>query len=140
MFREAAEGKAINLEDVFKQSLQLFEHMKEQIASGTQEDKIEAMKLMTEMYTQMMAASKRISETSGMTEEQLAAYAENPDNFSFEQWNSIQASKDQIAHAGKDLAKTLEKEASKGKEAGHKKPEGKGPKDEKGNKSHWMRS
>jgi hypothetical protein len=136
LFREASEGKPIHLEEVFKQSLHFFAQMKEQIATGSEEDKAEAMKLMSEMYTQMMAASKRISEMSGMTEEQLAAFAENPANFTAEQWSSIQASRDQIARAGQDLAKTLEGGTSveKGK------PEGRGPKDKKGKKSQWMRS
>jgi hypothetical protein len=134
LFQEASEGKPINLEEVFKQSLHFFEQMKDQMATGTQEDKIEAMKLMTEMYTQMMAASKRIAEVSGMTEEQLAAFAENPANFTPEQWSAIQASRDQIARAGKDLAKTVEGGPSAGKE------EGKGPKDKKGKKSQWLRS
>lgn len=141
LFHEAAEGKALNLEEVFSRSLEFFEHLKEQIASGSAEDKKEAMRIMSEMYGQMIAESKRISERSGMTEEQLVAFAENPANFTSEQWNAIQSSKDKIAHAGIDLAKTIESTAKSGempfapsqeKKAHHK--------DKKSKKSGWMRS
>jgi hypothetical protein len=140
LFHEAAEGKTTNLEEVFKQSLQIFQHMKEQMAAGTQEDKTEAMKLMAEMYQQMNAESKRISEVSGLTEEQLVAFAENPANFTPEQWSSIQASKEQIVNAGQDLATTLERSDKTPQGVEQKKPENKGPKDKKGKKSEWMRS
>jgi len=140
LFHEAADGKTISLEEVFKQSLQVFEQMKEQIASGTQEDKVEAMRLMSEMYQQMIAESKHISETTGLSEEQLVSFAENPANFTPEQWNWIQASKEQIVNAGKDLVATLEKSDKLKQGSPDKPPENKGPKDKKGKKSQWMRS
>lgn len=134
LFQEAADGKAINLEEVFAQSLAFFEHLKHQIATGSQEDKIEAMRLMSEMYQQMIATSRRICETTGMSEEQLVSFAENPDNFTPEQWRAIQASKDQIADSGKDLAKLLEGTQQRPSSSKEKKPPHKGP------KSQWMRS
>lgn len=140
LFHEASDAKASNLEEVFSQSLVFFEHLKDQIANGSNEDKREALRMMSEMYAQMMAESKRISERSGMTEEQLMAFAENPGNFTPEQWNAIQASKEKIVHAGQDLAKTIEKIDKKevAKAPPHeKKPH---PKDKKSKKSDWMRS
>ncbi len=136
LFHEAAEGKKIDLEEVFAQSLLLFEHLKDQIAQGSQEDRMEAMRMMSEMYTQMIKETKKITETSGMTEEQLIAFADDPANYSVEQWNAIQASKERIRHAGKDLAASLEKSI-------HTKPpspEEKKPKNKKFKKSDWMRS
>lgn len=133
MFNDAAEGKQVNLEEVFKQALQLFQQMKQQMVTGSTEEKIEAMKLMTELYGQMMVVTKKITEKSGLTEEQLAAFAENPANFTPQQWNTIQSSKEQINRAGEDLAKTLKKTPTPGVEK--KKPEGKGPQDP----SQWMK-
>lgn len=93
------------------------------------------------MYAQMIAESKRISERSGMTEEQLVAFAENPANFTADQWSSIQSSKEKIVDAGHDLAKTIEGMV-KGSTAGgdHPHPDKKHPKDKKPKKSEWMRS
>lgn len=137
LFHEAAEGKPVNLEEVFAHSLHLFEEMKEQIATGSPEDRVAAMQMMGELYKQMMAETKRITETSGVSEEQLVSFAENPANFTPEQWSTIQASKEQIAKAGKDLAKTLEGVNKPPKTPNDKKPEHKGPKSDK---SKWIRS
>jgi hypothetical protein len=139
LFHEASEGKTPNLEEIFSQSLEFFEHLKEQIANGSPEDKKEALRMMSEMYAQMVSESKRISERSGMTEEQLAAFAENPANFSPEQWNAIQASKEKIMHAGHDLAKTIDATNKKDASAANH-PEKKHPKDKKHKKSDWLRS
>jgi len=145
LFHEAAEGKTLHLEEVFQQSLAFFEHLKEQVATGSEEDRQEAMKMMAELHTQMTSASQKIVERSGMTEEQLIAYSENPVNFSKEQWESIQASREQVARAGHDLAKTVESSSGKGappSQPGSKgKPGGaKRSTERKGKKSQWMRS
>ncbi len=137
LFHEAAEGKPVNLEEVFKHSLQMFEEMKEQMIAGSPEDRAEAMKMMGKMYEQMMQESKKITDTTGLSEEQLVSFAENPANFTPEQWSAIQASKEQIADAGKDLAKTLQDLNSPSQPPSGKRPENKGP---KGDKSKWIRS
>ena len=85
LFHDGAEGKPINLQDVFSQSLEFFQHLKEQIEKGGPEEKKEAMKMMGEMYQQMIAETKKITEKAGVSEEQLLAYSENPANFSTEQ-------------------------------------------------------
>ena len=90
LFHEAVEGKQVNLEEVFSRSLEFLAHLKDQIATGSTEEKIEAMKMMKEMFDQMNVDSKQISERSGLTEEQLLAFAENPANFAPEQWREMQ--------------------------------------------------
>src|ERR1700722_366567 len=89
LFRDGAEGKTINLAEVFSQSLEFFKQLKEQMEEGGPQEKKEAMTMMTELYQQMMAETKKIAEKSGFSEEQLMAYAENPANFSAEQWKQI---------------------------------------------------
>ena len=141
LFANAAEGKESNLENVFKESLQFFEHLKEQIATGSPEDKVQAIQMMTKMYQQMMAETKRITERSGMTEEQLTAFAENPANFSKEQWESLQASKEQIQHVGEDIVKVIEKGEVAPFAEGHRPPtDPKKPKEIQGKRSKWIRS
>lgn len=138
LFHEAAEGKIPNLEEVFTQSLEFFEHLKIQIVKGSQEEKQEALQMMSEMYAQMIAESKRICERSGMTEEQLLSFAENPINFSLDQWNAIQASREKIVKAGHDLARAIE-DVVKAGSIPSSYPEQK-PKERKHKKSGWMRS
>ncbi len=107
LFAQGAEGQPINLEEIFKQSLAFFEHLNVQLEKGSQDEKKEALMMMSEMYTQMMQETKKICEKTGMTEEQLSTYAENPSNFSSEQWNSIQEAKEKMFSAGQNLAKSF---------------------------------
>jgi hypothetical protein len=137
LFRDGAEGKTINLAEVFSQSVEFFQHLKEQMEEGGPQEKKEAMAMMTELYQQMMAETKKITEKSGLTEEQLMAYAENPTNFSAEQWRQIQESKQKIAQAGQDLSKVVQ-QLTQGAPSPAK--DEKGHKGKKGKKSQWMRS
>jgi hypothetical protein len=137
LFHDGGDGKSINLDEVFSQSIEFFQHLKNQIEKGTDEEKKEAMTMMADMYNQMMAETKKITERSGFSEEQLLAYAENPSNFTPEQWRQIEESKQKISEAGTDLSKALQ-ELTKGA------PPSPGAKDEKkgkkSKKSQWMRS
>lgn len=132
LFHEGAEGKLPDLEEVFSQSLEFFNHLKTQIEKGTPEEKQEAIKMMGELYSQMMIATKQITEKSGLSEEQLLSYADNPSNFTPEQWTAIQESRQQISKAGEDLAKVVEDMS--------KRPSSPGKEGKKSKKSQWMRS
>lgn len=137
LFHEGADGKNLNLEEVFALSLDFFKDLKTQMEKGTPEEKQEAMAMMAQLYTQIMAESKKITERSGLSEDQLLNFAENPANFSPEQWKAIQESKRKISQAGLELAKAIEKSTKPPTpEEKDKKPShGKVPK-----KSKWMRS
>jgi hypothetical protein len=136
LFHQAAEGKNVKLEEVFAHSLSFFEQIKEQVIKGTPEEKRAALEMMNQMYSQMKADTKAISEKSGMSAEQLAAFGENPANFTKQQWEAMRASKEQIQHVGEDLAKVVEK-VGPIPPAPAKSP---AAKDKLGKKSKWMRS
>lgn len=139
LFQSAAEGKPVNMEAIFKQSLTFFEKLKEQMSEGSQEDKMRAIQMMTKMYEQMMVETKKIAARAGMTEEQLAEFAKNPANFSKEQWEKFQLSKGEIEHIGEEIIGNLKKEekgvsAVKKESKVHKIPSPHSP------KSRWMKS
>ena len=141
LFKEGAAGNLVNLEEVFAQSVEFFNHLKAQVENGGPEEKKEALQLMTEFHQRMTEESKKIAERSGLSEEQLVTYAENPANFTPKQWEAIQESKSQISQAGHNLARTLyEKGRELPPEALHKEEKKKplGPKKPK--KSSWIRS
>lgn len=141
LFRRAAEGQPIDLQRVFAQSLQFFEHLKVELQAEDPERKKEAMAMLMEIYQHMMTDTKLICETSGMTEEQLISFAENPANFSQEQWISIQESRQKIFNAGQELAKTIEGLSTPQIESKtpQKTPKNQDP-TKKVKKSDWMRS
>lgn len=140
LFHEGAEGKQpVNLEEIFRSSLEFFEHLKAQIQTGTPDEKKEALMMMAELYNQMTAETKHITERSGLSEEQLVSFAENPGNFSPEQWRSIQESRDRITKAGQDLAKVIQMLAQVAPPAPKEQKEKKHP-PKKSKKSEWLRS
>ena len=134
LFRRAAEGQPIDLQQVFTQSLQFFERLKLELKEEDQQRREEAMAMLMEIYQHMVKDTKLICETSGMTEDQLVSFAENPANFSPEQWTSIKESREKIFRAGQDLAKALEQLSTS---QGEKKPH---DPIKKIKKSNWMRS
>jgi hypothetical protein len=138
LFHEGGEGKSINLGDVFSQSLEFFQHLKAQIENGTPEEKKEAMAMMSEMYKQLMQETQQITQRSGLSEDQLVAFADNPSNFTPEQWAQIQESKQKIFEAGQDLTHVIQ-ELSKAPPSS-KKDEKKGGPGKKSKKSGWMKS
>lgn len=151
LFAQGAEGQPINLEEVFKQSLAFFDHLNVQLQKGSAEEKKEALMMMSEMYTQMMQETKKICEKTGMSEEQLASYSENPSNFSPEQWNAIQEARQKMLSTGQSLAKSVSAidpgarkaaaepapSSPESKERGEKKG---GSPVKKSKRSQWMRS
>ncbi len=147
LLAQGAEGKQINLEEVFKQSLAFFDLLNVQLKNGTSEEKQEALMMMSEMYNQMKQETKKICEKTGLSEDQLMTYAENPSNFSPEQWRAIQDARGKMSAAGQSLSKSVgdlskdpKKEAAKPsipQERLERKP---GPHPKKVKKSNWMRS
>jgi hypothetical protein len=93
--------------------------------------------MMAEMYKQMIAETKKITERSGLSEEQLMSYAENPSNFTPEQWKQIQESRQKISEAGQDLSKVIQELSKGGPIASPPAKEEK--KGKKSKKSQWMR-
>lgn len=148
MFSLAAEGKIIDLQEIFAQSMEFFEKLKTQLQTGSPEEKKEAVALMGEMYSKMMGEVKKISEKTGLTEEQLMTFAENPNNFTQDQWKVIKEAKDKISKTGVDLARIINADrtaelpssavkkegVSGGRELPKKKPSS------KTKKSGWIRS
>ena len=96
------------------------------------------MGLLSEMQQFLAGETKKIAARSGMTEDQLARFAENPDNFSPEQWKSMQTVKAKITERGQQLKKVIQKDME---EKAAQKPK-KTPlkKKAKITKSGWIRS
>ncbi|MBY0529685.1 MAG: hypothetical protein K2P51_05780 [Rhabdochlamydiaceae bacterium] len=107
LFAQSTEGKAINLDELFKESISFFEHLNYQLKNGTYDEKHEALGMMSELYAEMNAQTQRICQKTGMSEEQLATFADNPNNFTAEQWQSVQETKAKMAAAGQDIAKNV---------------------------------
>jgi hypothetical protein len=109
LFRQGTQGKQINLQELFSESMAFFEKLKEEFAQGTPEDRREALQMMAQMHKEVISESQKIIKNSGMSEDQLFAFADNPSNFTPEQWQEFQKSKSQIHAAGMELVESVKK-------------------------------
>jgi hypothetical protein len=143
LFREGAAGKKVDLHKVFEESLAFFEHLKKELQEGTPEERKEVLQMMSTMHKEIVEESKKLLKNSGMSEEQLVTFAENPANFTPEQWEAFQESKNEIHKAGMDLAKVAKRVLPPHEHKEHSVQEikEKGPKKTKQiGKSGWMRT
>jgi hypothetical protein len=141
-FHQTIEGKPINLEELCGESLQFFEKVRHAIENGTDKEKEEAMLLMSEMYKKLVSECKQLTEKTGMSEEQIMGFAENPNNFSQEQWQMLQDTRHHMTRTGEALANILQKQP---KDVPPSHPESKPSSQDKKKihklkKTNWMRS
>lgn len=107
------QGGKIDLLELFKESLRLFEKLKDILGSCSEEEKKEVFAVMAEMHQFLLKESKKIAERSGMSEDQLLRFSENPDNFTPNQWKALEVIKVKLNDTAKDLTKIIRKETTK---------------------------
>lgn len=134
-FQNIEQGKKVNLNEVVKEYLLFFEELKERLQSATPEEKRQLFLIMNDIYAKMLAESQKLAQRSGLSEEQLLQLAENPNNFSQEQWELLQNTKKSLTETSRDITKTLvssKKPEPKSSVSNNKKPR-------KG-RSNWLKS
>lgn len=132
------EEKASHLNDVFDDSIAFFEKFKYIIEKGTPEQKKEMIEHAAALQNKLQSETSRICETTGLTEEELEAFSTDPNNFSEDQWSSIQNAKTEIEQQATDIASLINLKKPESKD--HKPPppkKGKGPKTKR---TGWVRS
>jgi hypothetical protein len=113
-FKETVDGKAVKLEDLCEASQLFFQSVQDMVQRGSDKEKEEAIAIMSEMYETLMKESKAVAEKSGMTEEQLLAFAENSNNFDKDQWDVLQDARKTMSTAGHTVATYLDDVAKLG--------------------------
>ena len=66
-------------------------------------DKKMIFDLVNEMHKFLMQETQKIVEKTGMTEDQLSRFSENPDNFSSSQWKALELVKNELDQTAKEL-------------------------------------
>ncbi len=98
-----------NLPELFKDSLLLFEKLKELLSTCSEEEKKEILKLMAEMHEFLASSTKRLASQTGLSEEQMLLFAENPDNFTPEQWKTLELIRKRFTKTAGEMAELLKK-------------------------------
>jgi hypothetical protein len=101
------EQKAGELEDVFKNSIEFFDKFKYILENGTPEEKNEIMNEVMQLQQKLQQETEKMCSETGLSEDQLKEYAQSKDNFSDEEWESIQSAKKKLEEQAEELSSVL---------------------------------
>ena len=128
------EKKAGELEHVFENSIEIFEHFKEILQHGSPEQKQEVLNQVMQLQEKLQQETQRMCEETGVSENQLKEFAENKENFSEEEWNAIQSAKKKLNTQAEELSAIVPSKKTEAKGSSKKAPSS-GVK-----KNKWMKS
>ena len=111
-FDLSPEEKDARLGEVFEDSVEYFERFKHIMKEGTPDQQKKAMERVAVLKKKIEEETKRVCEKTGMTPEQLMEYAEDPKNFSPEQWSAISSTKKKLESGLDDAKKDIKSEGS----------------------------
>lgn len=109
----ANDTKAFDLEEVLKEAVVLFDSLRKEYPKASKEEKQELIEMMNRLYKHLQEMSKKVGEKTGLSEEEISNYSENPNNFSPEQWRTIQESKEKLTGSVQRFGATLRETAPK---------------------------
>lgn len=138
-FKETIDGKPVQLDELCQESLGFFQKVQEMVVKGSDEDKQEALRMMGDMYETLLGETKKLTASTGYTEDQLMQFAANAGNFDTEQWKLMQKTRETLSNTGDSLVNYLKDKVNKAAAFGDKAAEKK-KKVNKPGKDHWLRS
>ena len=141
LLEEGIDLEKMNLEDVLKEAVLFFEELRKEFPNAPKEEREEMIQMMTHLHAKLQEVSKKTAEASGMTEDELSVFAENPSNFTPEQWREVQTTKRKLYDSARKFSSTLEEKKKKEGESpkeGKKKPIR--PRTKRGRRKDWMKS
>lgn len=80
----------IDLALLLAEVVTLFDHLKTTLPKTNPEERGQIMEKMSHLHNFLIKESKRLSSQTGISEEQMIRFAENPDNFTKAQWNLLE--------------------------------------------------
>ena len=95
------------LDNVFKNSIEFFDKFKHILENGTPEEKNEIMNEIMQLQEKLQQETEKMCSETGLSEEQLKEYAQNQDNFSNDEWESIQGAKKKLERQAEELSDIL---------------------------------
>jgi hypothetical protein len=103
--RGIATNNKQEISELLKQAFSLCEKIKDLLVDADQEQKIELNKSMQDLKAFLAHEVASLSKKMGLTEDELARYNENPENFTQEQWLVMQAIKKKFSSQTKEIRK-----------------------------------
>ncbi len=105
---QSLDPEKFKLEDVLQEAVVFFDELREVYPSAPKEERDEIMQMMQELHSRLQEVSKKVIEATGMSEDQVAEYSENPSNFSPEDWQLMQKTKGELYQSARKFSEALE--------------------------------
>lgn len=99
-----------SLEEVLTEAAVFFEELRKTYPIASMEERQVMLEMMQTLHKKLQLVSKKLSESTGMTEEEFRVYSENPSNFPPEQWHLIQETRKTLFDSARKLSQALEQE------------------------------
>lgn len=133
----------ITLEEILTEAVLFFEELRREFPKASQEQRIEMIQMMNELHERLKKVSKKVAQDTGMNEDDLYALAENPSNFSPDQWQLVQETKKKLYDSVRKFSSSLDdqnKEKKQPIEDKEVKKPMRPPIKRRSRKSDWMKS
>jgi len=98
----------INLANLLAEVVTLFEHLKVELPQRQQEDRAVLMNKIMQLHQFLQSETRRLAAQTGISEEQMLRFAENPDNFSKDQWALLENIKRTMGAQTSDIKKVIQ--------------------------------
>ncbi len=85
------------LKDVFEDSIEYFERFRHTITNGSPEEKQQALEEISRLKEKVAEESDKIKSQTGMSDEDLKEFVQDPKHFQEGQWDSLQDAKKKIS-------------------------------------------
>ncbi len=108
MVEDCIDVEKVNLEDILKEAVVFFETLRQEFPKASKDEREEMVQMMNHLHIKLQEVSKKTAERAGMSEEDISAYAENPSNFTQEQWEAVQSSKRQLYDSARKFSSAIE--------------------------------
>jgi hypothetical protein len=141
LLEQSADAEKVSLEEILKEAVLFFESLRKEFPSAPKEEREEMIQMMSHLHAKLQEISKSTAEASGMSEDELAVFAENPSNFTPEQWREVQQTKRKLYDSARQFSSDLEEKKRKGgqlpKEEAKKPVK---PRAKRSSRKDWMKS
>ena len=136
-FQMNQEERAHHYKDIFQDSAEFFSRFNYVMKNGTVDEKRQMLEELQELQRTVKEEDSKLTETTGMSEDELKAFAENKDNFDEDHWNMIQNARDSIQNDAQEIGEMLQFDFNKESGASPSKDKAGKPKKDK---SDWLKS
>lgn len=108
------EERESKLTEIFEDSLECFDRFQHVMLHGTPEQKKKAVEKVMILKSKVEKETRNICAKTGLTPDQLAAYAEDPENFPLDQQEIIKNAKDKLNSSLQKTKKIVQEKSREG--------------------------